>query len=163
MKRTQGFTLIELMIVVAIIGILASVAIPMYGDYVTRSRLSTVLASVGNIKTAIVVSSNEGTTIPALTNTSGATAWQGIGMRGAPPLPNGVTGISVAANTGVITLTLNNSIAGGPSTATGTLTLTPSLGATDATAVWTSAYSGGTGATNNAMITAYINKYANGS
>ncbi len=48
MKRVQaGFTLIELLVTIAIIGILTAVAVPMYGDYVTRSRLTEAFTALG--------------------------------------------------------------------------------------------------------------------
>src|SRR3990167_5175545 len=49
----KGFTLIELMIVVAIIGILAAVAIPQYQNYIARSQVTRVMAEAGAIKTAV--------------------------------------------------------------------------------------------------------------
>jgi type IV pilus assembly protein PilA len=51
MKTQKGFTLIELMIVVAIIGILAAVAIPAYSDYLKRSKVAEAIGLLGGLKT----------------------------------------------------------------------------------------------------------------
>ena len=59
-KLQQGFTLIELMIVVAIIGILAAIAVPAYQDYTIRSRVSEAASLAGAVRTAIDVAYSEG-------------------------------------------------------------------------------------------------------
>ena len=106
MKAQKGFTLIELMIVVAIIGILAAIAIPQYQNYVARSQASRVMSEAGSLKTAIETCVLEGRT------TVGASAGQcDPGATGSNLLSGGnsmVTG-SAATGTGTPQVTIATS------------------------------------------------------
>jgi type IV pilus assembly protein PilA len=67
MKRSmqKGFTLIELMIVVAIIGILAAVALPAYQDYTVRAKMSEVVLAASSCRTSITEVFQTGTSLPS--------------------------------------------------------------------------------------------------
>ena len=112
MKRLQqGFTLIELMIVVAIVGILAAIALPAYQDYVIRSKMSEAIAAIAACKTSVSEYASSHTTFPPDTASSGCST----------TATKYVAGLSVAA-AGVITATSQNTGAQGGEC---TLTLTP--------------------------------------
>src|SRR5262245_58729160 len=95
MKRLQqGFTLIELMIVVAIVGILAAIALPAYQDYVIRSKMSEVEAALAACKTSVAeyVSAHAGTW-PANQNQSGCSTTSTQYVNGGVTLAGGTEAI----------------------------------------------------------------------
>jgi len=103
MKRVQqGFTLIELMIVVAIIGILAAVAIPQYKNYTIKAKLGNALTAVDSVKTAVALCVQEtGTSTGCTGGTNGIPADVTTGQA-----TNEVQKIATAD--GAITATLQN-------------------------------------------------------
>ncbi|MEY4768872.1 MAG: hypothetical protein RL637_1511 [Pseudomonadota bacterium] len=100
-KKQQGFTLIELMIVVAIIGILASIAIPAYQDYITRTKTTKIVGMVGALKLAINECFNDtagnAKACNSLGTGTGATANPELSRYGITQMPAGMTSPSLTA------------------------------------------------------------------
>ena len=103
-KVQQGFTLIELMIVVAIIGILAAIAIPAYQDYTIRAKVTEGLSLADSAKTSVAEGLQSDDMVGV---SSAATAWNAPNFVATKYVSN----VAINATTGVITVFYNTAVA----------------------------------------------------
>lgn len=134
MRHSKGFTLIELMIVVAIVGILAAVAIPAYQDYTVRARVTEGLSLASSAKLAVEETYQSSNAFPATQAASGYTS---------PTATANVASVVMTNGTGVITITYT------AAAKSVVLTLTPTVDAATGGLTWACAV---TGAANNKYV-----------
>jgi len=140
MKKAEGgFTLIELMIVVAIIGILAAVAIPAYSDYTAKAKAANALSAADPFKTAVAMCAQEAGAVDKCNTTDTPAAFQPFTKT------KEVTDLTVTGK-GVVTITLADI---GKNTSGTTVSFTPTLG--DSAVTWAIA----SNSTNTAVKAAF--------
>ena len=121
MKKQQGFTLIELMIVVAIIAILAAIALPAYSDYTKKSKVSEVVLAASAVRTAVAEYASSNNSLPGA-------SWTGFEAQSSKYVS------SVGWNGSVITATARSI---GTGVDGSTITLTASFNSANGAVDWT--------------------------
>lgn len=121
----QGFSLIELMVVVAIVGILGVVAIPAYKDYLIKAKATEMMSMAQNAKLAVSEALMNGQTLATVNN-------QGLGLTATTsPMVN-----NIAIAQGIITITANHANMGLPENPPFTMVLTPTVADNSGIITW---------------------------